>query len=83
MSGFAGTADKRRTAERIEAALDGEEGLAGLSIAAVQMPIHLEATRILSLPKPVRRAEIEAHPLSGMVADEVTRLWHYRRQLPN
>lgn len=83
MSGFVGTADKRSIAERIQAALNGEEKLAGLSIAAVQMPIHLEATRILSLPLAARRAEIEAHPLSGMVAAEVTRLWHYRRQHPN
>ena len=51
----------------------------GLMPACLQMPIYKEACRILDLPQPQRRAEIEKHPLADMLAAEVIRLHKFRR----
>lgn len=51
----------------------------GVSTASIQMPIYKEACRILDLPQPQRRAEIENHPLADMLAAEVIRLHKFRR----
>lgn len=53
--------------------------MTGVLPADVALPIYKEACRILSLPKPDRRAEIERHPLSELLAAEVIRLHKFRR----
>ena len=69
--------------DTIAAVLRGElplDALGPCALADVAMPIHQEALRILSLPQPTRRAEIERHPLANLLAAEVKRAWEYRRK---
>lgn len=67
-----------RPSELIRRALTTGD-MTGVSLASVQMPIYKEACRILKLLKPDRRAEIERHPLSELLAAEVIRLHKFRR----
>ena len=69
-------------ADAITAVLRGDAALDSLGeagLADVAMPIHVEACRILALPKGDRRAQIEAHPLAELLAAEVLRMWTFRR----
>lgn len=68
--------------DTLAAVLRGElplDALGPCALADVAMPLHQEALRILSLPQPARRAEIERHPLAGLLAAEVKRVWEYRK----
>ena len=68
--------------DTLAAVLRGDQPLDALgpcALADVAMPLHQEALRILSLPQPSRRAEIERHPLAGLLAAEVKRVWEYRK----
>ena len=70
--------------DTITAVLRGElplDALGPCALTDVAMPIHQEALRILSLPQPARRAEIERHPLAPLLAAEVKRVWEYRKTL--
>ena len=74
--------DHVRPYDLITAVLRGDAALDSLGpsgLADVAMPIHVEACRILALPKGDRRAQIEAHPLSDLLAAEVLRVWELRR----
>ena len=65
--------------DTIQAVLSGDLPLDALGPSAAQdvaMPIYLEALRILDLPQPARRAEIERHALEDLLAAEVVRLWN-------
>lgn len=69
--------------DTIQAVLSGDLPLDALGPSAahdVAMPIHLEALRILDLPQPTRRAEIERHALADLLASEVVRVWKYRQE---
>lgn len=69
--------------DTIQAVLYGDLPLEALGPSAahdVAMPIYLEALRILDLPQPARRAEIERHALADLLAAEVVRLWKYRQE---
>lgn len=72
--------------DTIQAVLSGKLPLDALGPSAahdVAMSIHMEARRILSLPQPARRAEIERHPLAPLLAAEVKRVWEYRKNTCN
>ncbi len=65
-------------ADRIARALETGD-TTGLMPACLQLPIYKEACRILDLPQPHRRQEIEKHPLADMLAAEVIRLHKFRQ----
>lgn len=69
--------------DTIKSVLSGELPIDALGPSAahdVAMPIHLEALRILDLPQPARRAEIERHALPELLSAEVVRVWKYRKE---
>jgi len=68
--------------DTLAAVLRGElplDALGPCALADVAMPLYQEALRILSLPQPARRAEIDRHPLAPLLAAEVKRIWEYRK----
>lgn len=67
-----------RVTDRISHALTTGECV-DLMPADLALPIYARACEILALPVDKRRAVIEAHPLAGLLAAEVKRVWEYRK----